>query len=213
MSDDISRSNSLADLRERFRAEHAAVAGALKNSLNHAMAAGDILLEAKLQLKHGQWLPWLESCGISERMAQRYMRLARNRPEIESNTTPVSDLGVRAALTLLSAPRDPLAYQLVNSAIEAAFDCEEVREIESRGKKGQKALAEAKAALDRIGQLAERQPELCICIEGCGEAERLIAACNDHLVACTADTGTEMLTADNIRNIANTWLAKVEAAA
>ena len=46
---------------ERLKAEHTAAAGALKSSLRHAMAAGDILIEAKEQLKHGHWLPWLQS--------------------------------------------------------------------------------------------------------------------------------------------------------
>jgi hypothetical protein len=60
-STDLFKSNSLADLRERLKAEHTAAAGALKSSLRHAMAAGDILIEAKEQLKHGHWLPWLQS--------------------------------------------------------------------------------------------------------------------------------------------------------
>jgi Protein of unknown function (DUF3102) len=67
--------NALADLRERLKVEHAAVSTALKHGVEHAMAAGDILIEAKDQLKHGQWLPWLETSGVSERTAQRYIRL------------------------------------------------------------------------------------------------------------------------------------------
>src|ERR1035437_5058657 len=99
-------SNSLADLRERLKVEHAAVGEALKTSVVHAMAAGDILIEAKTQLKkHGAWLPLLKSCGLSERTSQRYMRLARSRNIIEANTTPVSDLGIRGALALLAVPR------------------------------------------------------------------------------------------------------------
>jgi hypothetical protein len=54
-------SNSLTDLAFRIRAEHEAVAGAIRQTLTHAMAAGDLLIEAKAQLKHGQWLPWLKS--------------------------------------------------------------------------------------------------------------------------------------------------------
>jgi hypothetical protein len=55
MSDDFTTSNSLADLAARLKAEHGAVISALARGLTHAMAAGDILLEAKAQLKHGQW--------------------------------------------------------------------------------------------------------------------------------------------------------------
>jgi hypothetical protein len=73
-------SNSLTDLAARIKAEHAAYVAAIKQSLSRAMAAGDLLLEAKAQLGHGEWLPWLaERCGIPERTASRYMKLARNR--------------------------------------------------------------------------------------------------------------------------------------
>ena len=82
--DDLARSNSLNDLAGRIRAEHVATSAALKSSIKHAMAAGDLLIEAKAQLQHGQWLPWLaEHCEISERAAQLYMRAARNREAIE----------------------------------------------------------------------------------------------------------------------------------
>jgi hypothetical protein len=222
---DIPLSNSLADLRERLKAEHAAVIGALRNSLNRAMAAGDILLEAKLQLKHGQWLPWLETCDISERTAQRYMRLARNRPEIESNPTPVSDLGVKGALTLLCAPRDPLAYQVADSAIETAFDselCEVLEEIDRHGKQRRALLDEAKVAIvDKIGRLLDRQPALVPVVESCIEIDQLYAATNEYMAKCLEGTysiddiysrnKSLMALAINIRDLANTFLAKVEA--
>jgi ABC-type uncharacterized transport system ATPase component len=73
-------SNSLTDLAARIRAEHEATIIALGHSIQHAMAAGDLLIEAKAQLKHGQWLPWLkEHCAVSDRTARLYMRLARRR--------------------------------------------------------------------------------------------------------------------------------------
>jgi Protein of unknown function (DUF3102) len=110
-------SNSLADLRERLKAEHAAVATALRTSVEHALAAGDILIEAKAQLNnHGEWLPWLNSCGISERTAQRYMRLARHRAIIEANPTPMSDLGIAGALALtIKLPTDSSILQTRSS--------------------------------------------------------------------------------------------------
>jgi Protein of unknown function (DUF3102) len=128
MTPDIALSNSLTDLRERLKTEHAAAAAALTNSLNHAMAAGDILIEAKLQLRHGQWLPWLENCGIAERTAQRYIRLARNRAAIESKSDNVSDLSVSSALSFLATPRVPkneIADRLADLAghsADTAFD-------------------------------------------------------------------------------------------
>ncbi len=98
-------SNSLPDLAARIRAEHEATATAMKGAVEHAIAAGELLLQAKGQLKHGQWLPWLEqNCEISERSAQRYMRLAENREQIEAKSATVSDLTIRDAAKLLSGP-------------------------------------------------------------------------------------------------------------
>ena len=56
---DIEISNSLADLAGRIKSEHEAVATALKESVRHAIVAGELLIEAKGQVPHGQWLPWL----------------------------------------------------------------------------------------------------------------------------------------------------------
>jgi ParB family chromosome partitioning protein len=86
-------------------AEHNAYVAAVKQSLSRAMAAGDMLIEAKAQLNHGQWRPWLaRHCPIPERTASHYMRLARNRSTIEQIGN-VADLTVRGAAALL-APDD-----------------------------------------------------------------------------------------------------------
>ncbi|MBO0737792.1 MAG: hypothetical protein J2P48_14660 [Alphaproteobacteria bacterium] len=52
---EISRnlSNSLAELAARIRCEHEAAGVAMRRSLEHAMAAGELLIEAKAQLKRG----------------------------------------------------------------------------------------------------------------------------------------------------------------
>jgi Protein of unknown function (DUF3102) len=100
----IVQSNSLADLAARIRVEHEATAVSLKQSVEHAIAAGELLLEAKGQLAHGEWLPWLaESCTISERTAQLYMRVAKNRTVIESQIrNDVADLTLNEAVALLA---------------------------------------------------------------------------------------------------------------
>lgn len=62
---------------------------------------GKRLIEAKAQLKHGEWLPWLsEKVEFSEASAQRFMQLAR---EYE-NPALVRDLGASKALVLLALP-------------------------------------------------------------------------------------------------------------
>ncbi len=106
MFPDLSASNSLADLAHRIRAEHEAAGASFQRGAKHAMAAGDLLIEAKEQVKHGQWLPWLaEHCSISERTAQLYMRLAKARPEVEAKAQRVADLSLRGAIAAL-APDD-----------------------------------------------------------------------------------------------------------
>jgi hypothetical protein len=98
--------NSLADLAARINAEHEAVCGALKRGLEHAIAAGKLLIEAKAQFDHGDWLRWLRDehcpCRVPERTAQVYMRLARHAEELKSAT--VADLTVRDAVELLTEP-------------------------------------------------------------------------------------------------------------
>ena len=64
----ISGSNRLTFLAAEIKNEHKAVSAALQRGVIHAMNAGDLLIEAKAHLKHGQWLPWVaKNCAFSER--------------------------------------------------------------------------------------------------------------------------------------------------
>jgi hypothetical protein len=98
-------SNSLPELAARIRAEHEAAGTAMKRGVEHAIAAGDLLIEAKSKLKHGQWLPWLtENCMMSGRTAQLYIRTARARPQIETHIRNVADLSLRGAMAVIAPP-------------------------------------------------------------------------------------------------------------
>src|SRR5262245_21679827 len=69
--------------------EHLAAAEqATKRGLEHAIAAGLLLIEAKEIIGeiigHGGWLPWLEAnCHVGIRQAQAFMRLARHRHRLD----------------------------------------------------------------------------------------------------------------------------------
>lgn len=66
---------------------------------------GERLIEAKAQLNHGEWLPWLsEQVQFSEASAQRFMRIAKEYGKPGLNPSPVTDLGVSKALQLLALP-------------------------------------------------------------------------------------------------------------
>lgn len=74
-------------------------------AIEKALEAGRLLSEAKSQVEHGQWLPFLERAGVPERKAQRLMRL--HAAGLDSDT--VTDLGGQKAalewLSLRSLPR------------------------------------------------------------------------------------------------------------
>jgi hypothetical protein len=104
---DIEASNSLTDLAARIVAEHQAVSTALKDSVRHAITAGELLIEAKDKVGHGNWLPWSrDHCTISERTAQLYMRCARNREAIEANAQCIADLSLNEAAAMLMLSSD-----------------------------------------------------------------------------------------------------------
>jgi hypothetical protein len=74
-----------------------------------AFSAGELLNKAKASVPHGGWAQWLEeNCKLSEKTAQRYMKLANNRKQIESKSDTVSDLTFRQAERLITAqPAQP----------------------------------------------------------------------------------------------------------
>jgi Protein of unknown function (DUF3102) len=91
---------SLLELASQIKSAHRAVGQAML----HAIEAGKLLLEAKKQVPHGEWLSWLEtSCDMPERTAQAYMRIARNLGQLDQpNTQRVAYLSVRDALRMFS---------------------------------------------------------------------------------------------------------------
>ena len=107
MKIEIARSNSLADLAIRINAEHDQMAKAVKRGLSHAIAAGELLIEAKKKVPHGQWLSWLkENCTVPERTASHHMRLARHRSELEQIGN-VADLSLHDAVEVLAPTGSP----------------------------------------------------------------------------------------------------------
>ena len=73
---------------------------AMRSSLDHAIKAGDLLIQAKAKINHGDWLKWLSNnCECSERTARAYMRVAKNKTAI------AADMTMTEALKMLSAPK------------------------------------------------------------------------------------------------------------
>lgn len=110
------------------------------------LTIGRCLIEAKASLPHGEWLPWLsERAELSERAAQRFMRLARE----WSNPTALSDLGATKAITLLALPEEERerfmeehnVIDMTTRQLEQA-----IRERDEARKAAEEAKAEASTA-------------------------------------------------------------------
>ena len=97
----------LDNLARRINAQHEACRDAANAAVEHAVHAGELLIEAKASIPHGEWLTWIEGrCGVSERTAQAYMRLARELPKLDSEKAQrVEDLPLRKALAELAEPK------------------------------------------------------------------------------------------------------------
>jgi N6-adenosine-specific RNA methylase IME4 len=128
-------SNSLADLIGRAEIEHDAASGHMVTALDHAIASGQILLEAKAQVERGEWLPLLRArCRIPERTCQLYMKLAVHAEELKSATVADS---VRGAV-------DFLAMKKREASVTLMLERRELREVELAG-----AAREASEALGK----------------------------------------------------------------
>ena len=106
---EIPPKDPLAELAIRVKALHAAVIDNGKNVVRKGIDAGLALIEAKKLVGHGQWLPWLrDNCGVSERRAQHYMKLAANRTKIEAamKNEPGADFSLKWALGQLKETDD-----------------------------------------------------------------------------------------------------------
>ena len=92
-------SNSLPAIADRIHDLVAESDSAALTSIEKAMDAGRLLVEAKSACRHGEWLPFVERSGMKERRARQYMQLAQS--GLESAT--VADLGgIRGALEFLA---------------------------------------------------------------------------------------------------------------
>ena len=138
---------------------------------------GKRLLEAKAQLGHGEWLPWLrEKVDISERSAQNFMRLARE----YSKSADIADLGASKALALLALPEMERAEfaaetHTVNGVKKTASEMTarelreaiqardrallEAREADARAKSAEESRVKMEADMRQLKELQQRARE------------------------------------------------------
>ena len=106
---------ALVDLAQRIRATHRKAEHSAREAVAYAVEAGQLLIEAKAQVPHGQWLPWItEHCEMAERTAQAYMRVARELPKLDDGKAQrVADMPLRDALRALAEPQEVVRSPLL----------------------------------------------------------------------------------------------------
>ncbi len=97
---------NLDGLAKRIDAAHAAVQTAFQAVAQRAIEAGQLLIQAKSRVPHGEWEAWIaQNTAVSLRTARAYMQIARHWMEAdEANRQRVADLSLRAMLTELAGP-------------------------------------------------------------------------------------------------------------
>lgn len=136
-------------LAERINAEHHAVRVALTNMVEHAMAAGDLLIEAKADKRNRPWEVWVvHNCDFSLRTAQVYMQLARRRDEIEreraqrEKAQSSAHWSIADALRTIAGPPRPEIIGGPDPLPRPTPDEEEIRKKRERERQRLYALAE-----------------------------------------------------------------------
>ncbi|MBB4259971.1 DUF3102 domain-containing protein [Bradyrhizobium sp. CIR3A] len=211
-------SNRLAILAVEVRSEHAGIAQSLARGLRHAITAGELLIEAKALLKHGEWLPWLSAhCELSERTARLYMRLAKNRARIEAEIGNVADLSVRGALALIAPPEASQLSHFAPLAVATALDEAELSALEhARSERQRRRLAAATAqqALRKIMALAAERQSASTAADSVWQAlgEQLLAAISEYQELAIAERPGATAAALRTKDLAVEMLRQVEAA-
>jgi hypothetical protein len=104
----------LVDLAKQINHEHQEAEGLARRTLDHVRKAGELLLEAKGKVPHGQWLPWLEAnVKASVRTCQTYMRVAERWGELEAKAQSPAHLTMGQALDMLARTVEPEPIPLV----------------------------------------------------------------------------------------------------
>jgi Protein of unknown function (DUF3102) len=99
MSTVTAPSSELDGLALRARELSQLLESRLRSTVDTAAELGEVLIEAKAQVIHGEWGPWLADTGIAERSARRWMQVAR-----AVKSASAADLEGATIAGLLAAP-------------------------------------------------------------------------------------------------------------
>ena len=101
--------SSVAELGQRIHGYMKTIEQHAKGATECAIEAGLLLIEAKSQVRHGEWEQWLSDfCSMAPRTARAYMRLAKELPKLpDAKRRAVADLPIREALKAIATDPTP----------------------------------------------------------------------------------------------------------
>ena len=100
------------DLATRINAAHEEVKNSIRRGAEHAIKAGQLLLQAKETVGHGVFLEWVgEHCHCTPRTAQLYMKLAKEKDKLGPNTKSISHLTLTEAMEMLGPLKQRLSEE------------------------------------------------------------------------------------------------------
>ena len=86
----LNNPNTIVSKADQINFIHAIAYSKAEEAMNLAREAGELLLEVKKSLKHGEFQEWVEAnCSCSVRQAQRYMSVALNK------SVPIQELTLK----------------------------------------------------------------------------------------------------------------------
>ncbi len=103
------------ELAREINTEHGHVETYKHNTIQHAIRCGELLLEMKQRVGHGNWLTWVEEhFQASERTARNYMEIAKSAAvaDLHDDTTMRSVLRALASRSQSKEPKDELASKM-----------------------------------------------------------------------------------------------------
>jgi hypothetical protein len=94
----------LEQLASCINSAHRGARTSAHTAVGHALRCGELLLEVKAGLAHGEWLPWLAAnVKFSQQTASAYMRVATGKRKLPAT----SNLSLGNTLKLLAEPKEP----------------------------------------------------------------------------------------------------------
>ena len=186
------------ELEEQVKQQATLFRTAYRRTVEEAWKLGQALRRAKEQVRHGQWIPWVEGeIGLTPRTAQRLMALHEAYPEMRhvSHLNSVS----HALRVLPSAPKSmdpqeqPSSTELAESGSVPVADQAAAEDVA----KSAKDIARVVKRLESIVEASVGAPPACRELQFqtlCGALQAVVSAMVRSVEQAPTDTGSSATT-------------------